>query len=176
MRNAKSVVSRGVILVIGLVLLTGGITVLANSETGKQLLGIRPDVKITLSAKVERDNKLEPIDSRVIVSPGEVIHWNLVSKNEGNANAEGYKTVVKIPEGTKFVGGTAKGEESADVSYSIDNGKTFSEQPMIDEQQVDGTVKQVPAPVSTYTNILFQWDNSLVAGEKLEAEYQVQVK
>jgi uncharacterized repeat protein (TIGR01451 family) len=176
MRNAKSVFSRGVILVIGLVLLTGGFTVLAKTENGKKLLGFRPDVKITLTANVERDNKLKAIDAKTIVSPGEKIHWNVVSKNEGNANAEGFKTVVKVPEGTSFVSGTARGDASANVTYSIDGGKSFTEQPMVDEKQIDGTVKKVPALVSTYTNIQFQWESSLAAGNYLAAEYQVQVK
>lgn len=176
MRKGKSMFSRSVILVIGLVVLTGGITVLAKTERGKQLLGIRPEVKITLAANVERDNELQPIDSKVTVNPGEKIHWNLVSKNEGNADAEGYKTVVRIPEGTSFVSGTAVGDDSPKVSYSIDGGKAFSELPLIDEKQADGTIKKVPAPVSAYTNILFQWENSLLAGEQLTAEYQVQVK
>lgn len=176
MHNAKSVFSRGVILLICLVLLTGGATVLARTEGGKKLLGFSPSVKISLSANVERDNKLQSINKQIIVKPGEIIHWSLVSENEGNGNAEGYKTVAKIPEGTSFIAGTAKGDASAKVSYSIDGGNSYSEQPLIEEKQADGSVKKVPAPVSTYTNILFQWENSLEAGQKLNAKYQVQVK
>ncbi len=176
MRNAKSVFSRSLILVFGLVVLTGGITVLAKTESGKKLLGFRPEVKISLTANVERDNKLQSIDPKVIVNPGEKIHWNLVSKNEGNANAEGFKTIAKIPEGTSYVNGTAKGEDSANIAFSIDGGKSFSNNPLVDEKQADGTVRKVSAPVSAYTNIQFQWENSLVAGDQLAAEYQVQVK
>lgn len=176
MRNATSVFSRGAVLLLCLVVLAGGITALARTESGKKMLGMSPAVKISLTANVERDKKMQPVNEKVIVKPGEVIYWNLASVNEGNAAANGYKTAGKIPAGTVFVAGSAKGDADAHVSYSIDGGKSFSEKPMVDETQPDGTVKQVPAPVSAYTDVLFHWESALEAGQKLNAAYEVQVK
>ncbi len=176
MNNVKFLLSRSVIVGLCLVLLTGGTAVFATTEGGKKLLGFRPEVKISLSADVVRDSKPQPLDKKAVVKPGEMIFWNLVSENSGNANAEGYTTTAKIPDGTSYVAGTATGEASPRVSYSIDGGATFSDKPMIDEKQSDGSVKRVAAPVSMYTNILFKWENPLEAGSKLAAKYQVQVK
>lgn len=175
MRNAKSIFSRGISLLFVAVLLLSGITVLATTERGQKLLGFSPAVKISLSANVERDKKLQPVSAKTVVNPGEVINWNLNSVNEGNAAAQGFKAVGEIPAGTSFIAGTANGEASAKVSYSIDGGKNYSEQPMIDETQPDGSVKKVPAPVSAYTHVLFQWDAPLEAGDKFNAHYRVRV-
>jgi uncharacterized repeat protein (TIGR01451 family) len=176
MNNAKFLLSRGMVACLCLVLLAGGATVLATTESGKKLLGFRPDVKILLSANVERDNKLLSLDKKTIVKPGELIQWNLVSENYGNASAEGYRSVANIPNGTSFVAGSAKSDSPAELAYSIDGGNSFSTQPMIEETQVDGSVKKVVAPIEMYTNVLFKWENSLEAGKKLTAKYLVKVK
>jgi len=176
MRNATTAFKRGIFLAVSLCLLTGAFTALAATEGGKKLLGFRPSVKIALSANIERDKKLQSVDKQTLLKSGEVLYWELVSENEGNASAEGYKAAAKIPAGTIYIAGTAKGDASANALFSIDGGKNFSEKPLIDEKQTDGTIKQVPAPVSMYTDILFKWETALEAGQKLRAGYQVAVK
>ena len=135
----------------------------------------RPDVKVQLSAAVERDSKLVPLDKASVVKPGEVLDWTIVSENSGNGAAHDYKTVAHIPRGTEFVAGTAKAD-GAKALYSIDNGKSFSEKPTIEEKQADGTVKRVAAPVAMYTDIRYEWSDPLVQGGKLAASYKVRVK
>ena len=66
--------------------------------------------------------------------------------------------------------------EGAQTFYSIDGGKSFSAQPMIEEKQADGSVKRVPAPVSMYTEIRYEWSDPLAQGGKLSASYKVRVK
>src|SRR5688572_550831 len=70
----------------------------------------RPDVKVQLSAAVERDSELVPLDKASVVRPGEVLDWTIVSENNGNAVAHNYKAVARIPRGTEFIAGTAKAE------------------------------------------------------------------
>ena len=176
MNKAKILLSRSVVVCLCLAILAGGATAFATTERGKKLLGFRPDVKILLSANVERDNKLQAMDKKTVVKPGEIIQWTLASENYGNANAEGFSSVAKIPDGTSFVAESAKSDDSVTVTYSIDGGNSFSKQPMIDEQQVDGSMKKVAAPVSMFTNIHFKWENSLEAGKKVTAKYRVSVK
>jgi len=176
MHNATTAFKRGIFLAVSLCLLAGAFTALAATESGKKLLGFRPSVKIELSANVERDKKLQPVDKQTLLKQGEVLHWELVSENNGNASAEGYKAVAKIPAGTVYNEGTAKGDASAKALFSIDGGKNFSEKPMLEEKQTDGTIKQVPAPVSMFTDILFKWETALEAGQKFRAGYQVTVK
>ena len=135
----------------------------------------RPDVKIQLVAAVERDSALVPLDNKTVVNPGEILDWTIMSENSGNAAARDYHAVGHIPPGTIFVKDSAKADGAKTV-YSIDNGKSFSAQPMIEVKQADGSVKQVPAPVSMYTEIRYEWADPLAAGGKLSAAYKVRVK
>ena len=47
---------------------------------------------------------------------------------------------------------------------------------MIDEKQPDGSIKKVVAPISLYTQVMFEWAKPLVSQAKLNAEYRVRVK
>ena len=47
---------------------------------------------------------------------------------------------------------------------------------MIDEKQIDGSIKKIVAPVSLYTQVRFEWADPLAVGGKLVASYQVRVK
>ena len=135
----------------------------------------RPEVKVQLSAAVERDSALVPLDKATAVNPGEVLDWTIMSENSGNASAFEYKAVGHIPRGTSFVAGSAKADGARAV-YSIDGGKSYSDQPTIEEKQSDGTVKRVAAPVAMYTDIRYEWSDPLAQGGKLTASYKVKVK
>ena len=138
--------------------------------------GLRPEVKVQLSGSVEREGKSLSLDKVENVKPGEVLDWQIVSSNEGSAEARDYKAVGHIPAGTSFVAGSAAAERGSTVTYSIDGGKTFSTQPIVEEKQPDGSVKKVAAPVSMYTEVRYEWSDALAAGGKLSASYKVRVR
>lgn len=161
-------------LMIGLLFL-GSIVVFAKNGSPLSFAGAKPAVNVNLAGTVERENKVLPLDKAEAVKPGEVLHWTISSENKGDGEAKEYKVVGKIPAGTEFVADSAKPQGSAKVTYSLD-GKNFSAQPMIEEKQADGSVKNVPAPVSMYKQVRFEWENSLNPNEKLNASYDVKVK
>ena len=138
--------------------------------------GARPDIKVTLAGTVERSGQKLALDKVEHVRPGEILDWQIVSANEGAGAARDYKAVGHIPAGTIFVAGSAEGEAGSVVTYSIDGGQTFAAQPIVEEKQPDGTVKRVPAPVSMYTEVRYEWSDALAAGGKLTASYKVRVK
>ncbi|MCA1634051.1 MAG: hypothetical protein LC802_10130 [Acidobacteria bacterium] len=163
------------LLALCLVVLGGAATFaqrqLLGAETG------RPEIKVFLSGAVEREGKHLSLDKVADVQPGEILQWQIISLNEGTASASDYKAVGHIPAGTSFVSGSAAAVESgSSVTYSIDGGKTFATQPIIEQKQPDGTVKKVPAPVSMYTEVRYEWSDALAAGGKLSASYKVRVK
>jgi len=135
----------------------------------------RPEVKVQLSASVERDSALVSLEKAEAINPGEILDWTITSENDGNAAALNYKAVGHIPRGTSFVAGTAKADGAKTV-FSIDGGKSYSDQPTIEEKQPDGTVKRVSAPVAMYTDIRYEWADPLAEGGKLSASYKVRVK
>jgi uncharacterized repeat protein (TIGR01451 family) len=142
----------------------------------KSAAGGRPEVKVELTGSVERAGQRLSLDKVENVKPGEVLDWQILSSNDGTAEARDYKAVGHIPEGTMFVAGSAAGDGGSSVTYSIDGGKTYSTQPVVEERQPDGSVKKVAAPVSMYTEVRYEWSDSLAAGGKLSAAYKVRVR
>lgn len=138
--------------------------------------GARPVVKVMLTGVVERAEGRIPVEKASAVKPGEILDWTITSANEGNASASDYKAVGSIPAGTQFVANSATADRSAVVTYSIDNGKSFSPQPTVEEKQPDGSIKKVPAPASMYTQLRYEWADPLVQGGKLNASYKVRLK
>ncbi len=131
----------------------------------------RPEVKMFLSGTVEHGDERIPVEKSEPVKPGEMI----VSENKGDAPALEYKAVGKIPQGTVLVPGSTSAENSGAVAFSIDNGKTFQPKPTVVEKQADGSTKQVPAPVSMYTHLRYEWSDPLAQGGKVAASYKVRV-
>lgn len=156
-------------------LVLGGAAALAQRQLKSVAVG-RPEVKVILSGTVLRDEKRLPLEKAATVNPGEILDWTITSANDGNAPANNYQTVGQIPKGTVLVTGSTTADGSASVVYSIDNGKTFSAEPKIEEKQADGSVKVVTAPVSMYTQIRYEWSDPLASGGKLQASYKVRVK
>ena len=172
----KSSKSRGAAIVITCALLiVGGAAVFAKTGAARMFTS-RPEIKIALAGSVHRSQADVPIEKAEAVGSGEVVSWSIVSNNVGNGLAHDYKTVGQIPKGTSFVEGSAQADGRANVTYSIDGGKTFTTTPVISEKQADGTMKQVAAPVSMYTQVRYEWIDPLAAGGKLTASYQVRVK
>ena len=136
----------------------------------------RPEVKVELAGSVERGGARLGLDQVENVKPGEILDWQIVSSNEGTGAARDYKAVGHIPAGTVLVAGSPAAESGSTVTYSIDGGKTFSTQPIVEERQPDGSVKRVAAPVSMYTEVRYEWSDALAPGGKLSASYKVRVK
>ncbi len=136
----------------------------------------RPEVKIALAGAVERAGNRVAFDKAGEVRSGEVLDWTITSVNEGTGAAREFKATGQIPQGTTLIVGSTTADGTASVTYSIDHGKSFSEQPTIEERQADGTAKQVPAPVALYTQVRYEWTDALAAGNKLTATYKVRVK
>src|SRR5260370_24509887 len=90
----------------------------------------RPEVKMQLSGSVERDSTLVPLDKSMVVNPGEVLDWTIVSENIGNSAARGCKAVGHIPQGTTFVADSTRAD-GAKTFFSINSGKSFSPHPMM---------------------------------------------
>jgi uncharacterized repeat protein (TIGR01451 family) len=157
-------------------LILGSVAAFSQRKNLMMLRTGRPEVKVVLSGTVEREDAKIPVEKASIVKSGEILDWTIMSVNEGNAPASQYNAVVKIPAGTQFVAGSATAEGSASVAFSIDNGKTFSPSPTINERQADGTIKKVAAPLSMYTQVRYEWADPLNEGQTVKASYKVRLK
>lgn len=161
---------------LGLLILSGAAAAFAQRQLAHAERD-RPDVKVLLSGAIERaGGELIPVEKASTVNPGEILHWTIASTNDGDGPAREYRALGQIPQGTTLIAGSATADGAATVVYSIDNGKTFSATPMVEEKQPDGSVKLVPAPVSMYTQVRYEWTDPLNGGSKLNASYKVRVK
>ncbi len=161
-----------------LVFVLSGIVAFAaqNEKVGRALNILRPDIKVLISGTVERGSQTLSVEKVEAVKAGEILDWKISSVNEGNASAQNYRVVGQIPKGTVFVADSARSEANGQISYSIDGGKTFSAQPLIEEKQADGSVKRVPAPAAMFTQLRFDFANELAVKSEVNAAYRVRVK
>jgi uncharacterized repeat protein (TIGR01451 family) len=171
--------SRILVLAAASLLVLSGAAAFAQRQLAHtRAAAARPDVKVLLSGAIERGTgELVPIEKASTVNPGEILHWTIASQNDGDGAAREYRAVGQIPRGTTLVAGSATADGAATVVYSIDNGKTFSAAPQVEEKQPDGSAKLVPAPLSMYTQVRYEWADALAGnGAKLNASYNVRVK
>jgi len=164
-------------LTLAIFVLSGMVVFAAQNETVSRALNLsRPEVKVQISGFVQREDSAVSLEKVEAVKTGEILDWAINSANQGSGDAKNYRVVGQIPKGTVFIADSAKGDDAPQILYSIDGGKNFSAQPMVEEKQADGSVKQVPAPVSMYTQVRFDWAKSMPSQSSLNAAYRVQVK
>jgi uncharacterized repeat protein (TIGR01451 family) len=133
----------------------------------------RPDVKLNLA--VERRNG-ESWQSGNLndARPGDVLRYALKGKNQGKRAASNFTLTQPVPARTVYVAQSATG--NAQVTYSIDQGKTYSAQPMIQVKRADGSLESRPAPAESYTHVRWKFQNSIEPGANISAFYQVRVR
>lgn len=168
-----------VFAVVCALVVAGGAAAFARGRATGSLLarsGGQPVVKVMLAGAVVRDSQELALDQAGAVYPGETLSWRITSENSGDGAAREYKAVGQIPQGTLLIAGSTVADGQTNVTYSIDNGKNYAAQPLLEEQQADGSVKKVPAPVSLYTQVRYEWQDALTADGKLTAAYKVRVK
>jgi uncharacterized repeat protein (TIGR01451 family) len=133
----------------------------------------RPDVKLNLIAE-RRDGESWQGGSLNNARPGDVLRYSLKGKNQGNRAASNFTLTQPIPNRTVYVAQSATG--TAQITYSIDKGKTYSAQPMIQVKRADGSLESRPAPAESYTHVRWKFQNAIEPGANVSAFYQVRVR
>lgn len=161
--------------------------VLANlQKAGEALVQqiLQPKVKMVLSAEkqivttdAEGEQKIswEAVEGNVTVRPGDVLRYTLLSENAGDKSAAELTINQPIPNKTAFVLDSARAN-GAKLTYSIDGGQSYSEKPMVEVTQPDGTVKMEPAPAEAYTHVQWDYSESLKPMASVQAVYEVAVQ
>ena len=165
-----------VVVALCLCAVSGFAAVAERRIAANRASAVRPVVEVAIAGAVQREDGLVALERVSAVNPGETLNWTITSRNAGDADARNYRTVGQIPQGTVFVAGSAQGQGSPTVTYSIDGGQTFSTTPTVEERQADGSVRRVPAPIASYTQVRYEWTDSLAANQTLSASYRVRVR
>jgi uncharacterized repeat protein (TIGR01451 family) len=139
-----------------------------------------PKVAITIKAQKEVTVKIngKEVKKKIAakgVQPGDEILYTLSYVNSGTEAATDVKISDPIPAGTAYIPGSAS--EVADLTFSIDKGKSFKKATLLTYEMKgsDGKMQHKAASPEDYTDI--RWIlTSVPAGEKGSVTFKVKVK
>lgn len=111
------------------------------------------------------------------VYPNDMVEYTLKYMNSGTAIAAGVDLIGPVPAGTVYIEKTATDIPGIKPLYSIDQGKTWHEAPVIIEvARKDGTVEKKKAEPEMITHVKWSLAGNLEVGEEIMVSYRVHVK
>ncbi|HEY0393247.1 MAG TPA: hypothetical protein VGD01_02010 [Candidatus Elarobacter sp.] len=117
---------------------------------------------------------LTPVD-KAQPKAGDEIQYDIVALNAGDSPALRLVPTGRIPTGTAYVDGSAKGLR-AHPEFSLDGGKTWSAAPTVRVRLPDGTTAVKKADSSLYTAVRFVTDGAIAPRQSAAYSYEVRVK
>jgi len=107
--------------------------------------------------------------------PGDVILYRLTFTNTTDVPVRNVEFKDPLPADLRYVIGSATADrDSVLISYSIDGGRIFSAEPLI-EVVVDGERVTRPAPPELYTHIRWLVTGWVQPGAQVTAEFRAQL-
>jgi len=111
------------------------------------------------------------------VYPNDTVEYTLKYTNAGTATAAGVDLIGPVPAGTVYIEETATDIPGLKPMYSIDQGRTWHEAPVIVEvARKDGTVEKRKADPEMITHVRWSLAANLGIGEEVMVSYRVHVK
>ncbi|WP_392530552.1 hypothetical protein [Nostoc sp. C117] len=123
----------------------------------------------------KQSQKWEPLKGQVVVRPGDVLRYTLNAENKSDRPVKKLTLNQPIPKGTVYVLKSVNVINNGKITYSIDGGRSFVENPTVKVTLPDGKVETKPAPAIAYTHIRLQIP-SIPAKTTIKATYQTQVR
>ncbi len=128
------------------------------------------EVEVRVSFNGRETTRLVPAD-RVV--PGDEIFYTLEIRNTGSATVPAPSVVYPVPEHTRYVADSAIGP-GAEVSYSIDGGRSFDEPENLEVAGPAGAPRAAAA--ADYTHIRWQFKHGLKGKSMAFARFRAVVK
>ena len=163
--------------------------VLANiQDAGKSIITQAlkgPEVNLNLSVykqveRVNQEGKKEivwiDLGQQAKVVPGDTLRYVVTSENVGDKPAKDLVITQPISPQMIYVIGSATTSNKAKITYSIDGGKTFVENPTIKVTLEDGKVEERPAPAESYTHVRWKLTDEIAGKASTMFGYKVTVK
>ncbi|MBC1221453.1 DUF11 domain-containing protein [Nostoc sp. UCD121] len=117
----------------------------------------------------------QPLKGQAVVRPGDVLRYTLSGENKSDRPVKNLILNQPIPKGMVYILKSAIATNETKVTYSIDGGRSFVENPTVKVTLPGGKVETKPAPANVYTHIRLQVP-SVPAKKTVKAIYQVQVR
>ena len=136
----------------------------------------KPDLVLNLEGKkiIMEKGKEKLVDAKE-GKPGDVILYTLTIKNKGDSSAINVQPIGDVPDKTVFFQQKINVGADTKVLYSIDDGNTYSEKPMITVNK-NGKVEKAPAPYDMYKKIKWILKGKIDPGKTTSLSYRVKVK
>jgi uncharacterized repeat protein (TIGR01451 family) len=155
-------------LVAALVMAAPGMRVAAQQGEPQALV-------ITARNLMTGDARHRALADSTALLPGDVVEYRLVFTNLNAVAVRNIELKDPIPTGLRYVLASAKTDrDDTLIEFSIDGGKTYSAQPMV-EVIVDGKPVERPAPVQRYTHVRWTVQGSIQPGAQVTAEFQARL-
>ena len=108
--------------------------------------------------------------------PGDVLRYRVTFTNRTEGPVQGVVLSNPIPSTLALVGGSVRSSrEDVLVEYSVDNGRTWSAEPM-EEVRVDGRRVRRPIPPERFTNVCWIVQGSIQPRDTVTADYDTRVR
>ncbi|MBD2450400.1 DUF11 domain-containing protein [Nostoc sp. FACHB-152] len=117
----------------------------------------------------------QALKDKQIVKPGDILRYTLTGENTSDRPLKNIILNQPISQGMIYILKSANFIGNAKITYSIDGGQSFSENPTIKIPLPNGNVETKSAPASAYTSIRFYTPN-VAAKTTVKATYQTQVR
>lgn len=156
---------KGIILVLALAALT---------PPASAQVAAPQALTITAMNVTAQDANRDDSDTGVSM-PGDVIEYRLAFTNHTDGAVSDVVLVDPIPAGLVFLPGTVTASrEDLRIEYSIDDGASWSESPVVDVD-VEGETVTRPAPADAYTHVRWTVTGSVNPGARVDARFRARV-
>ena len=107
--------------------------------------------------------------------PGDVVLFRLTFTNRLDVPVRNVEFKDPLPAGLRYLGSSATADrDDVVIAYSIDGGRTFLADPLI-EEVIDGERVTRPAPPEMYTHIRWLVRDWVQPGARVTAEFRAQL-
>jgi len=106
--------------------------------------------------------------------PGDRLGYTLAFTNTTKGTVKNVQFVDPLPKGLVYHPGSARADRPVRIEYSIDGGKTYAANPMIEVME-NGRKVMKPAPREAYSHIRWTVEAPLSPGAQVTAGFQAEV-
>lgn len=131
---------------------------------------------VTKDAQGKPQTVWQTLKGNVVVLPGDTLRYTVSGENTSDRAVRNFVITQPVPAQTIYVLNSATAPSGTDMTYSIDNGKTFVKNPTIQVKLPDGKVETRPAPAERYTHIRWKYNTAINPQAAVNAMYQVRVR
>ncbi|AKG20364.1 DUF11 domain-containing protein [Calothrix sp. 336/3] len=153
---------------------------MSNKTQVKQQVQLRLDAAkqvITKDAQGKKQVTWQGLQGQTTVYPGDVLKYTLNAENLSDKSVKKLTLNQPIPKGMVYKLKSAKIEQKqADITYSIDGGRSFTANPIVQVNLGNGKVANKPAPATAYTHIRMSLNTPIPAKTTVRGSYEVWVK